>query len=65
MTATELVQKMMDDFEMQYGKRVTEIALAPPLYDSLRAELKAQLPPDIEIEYIKLRGVLIQRQVQH
>ena len=61
MTATEIVNKMMADFETKYGKQATEIKLGAPLYDSLKAELKAQIPSDMEIDFIKLRGVLIQR----
>jgi hypothetical protein len=63
MTASEIVQKMMNDFEKKSGKKPTDITLAPTLYDSLKAELKRQIPEGIEIDYIKIRGVLIQRQV--
>jgi hypothetical protein len=63
MTAMEIVQKMMDDFEMKSGKPATEIILAGSLYDSLKREIKAQLPADMQIDSIKLRGVMIQRQV--
>ncbi len=63
MKATEIVQKMMDDFFAKHGKPATEIVLAAEMYDSLKAELKADLPKDVEIDYIKLKGVLIQRQV--
>lgn len=61
MTATEIVQKMMTDFEEKSGKKATEIKLAPALYDSLKAELRTQVPSNVVIDYIKLHGVLIQR----
>lgn len=62
MTATEIVTKMMNEFEAKHGKPATEISLGWALYDSLRDELKEQIPSDMVIGTIKLRGVLIKRQ---
>jgi hypothetical protein len=65
MKATELVTKMFDDFERKTGKPPTEMTLAPLLYDSLKSELQAGIPKDMVIDYIKVRGVEIKRQVCH
>lgn len=59
--AQTVVLNMMSDFEAKTGKLPTQVKLAPLLYDSLKAELKAQLPPDVEIDFIELHGVRIQR----
>lgn len=65
MTATEIVRKMCDDFEMKTGKSPTEIMLDPKLFESLKFELKSMLPSGIVIDWIKFRGVMIRKRVLH
>lgn len=61
MKATEVVQKMMDEFTAKNGKPATEMFLSPQLYDSLKYELRKQIPADMVIDWIKYRGVQINR----
>ena len=61
MTSMEMVLKMMNDFEITFGRRATEISLSPSLYDSLKAELHSKIPDGSEIDFIKLHGTIIRR----
>lgn len=61
MKASEIVEKMVSDFETKHGKPPTEIKLAPSLYDSLKEDLRSQLPAGMVIDFIKIRGCVIER----